>query len=310
MSNIIGITTFSNDDLLYIYLEQLSKSPIVNKYKINLFTEPGYNTGIDNVISKFSFLNLSLKVRERVNCPMVGFHNLLRSYDECAEECDEFFILGEDDLLPSLNYLEYCEEVYNKFLSKLDRVFCCAHKRRGESELDGSPNMLIGDYQLTSPGCIRKDIWIKYVRPYLCNDLFNNPSQFYVDNFSNIRIHPFEHMHWDGCLDKISTKHELFTIKPDKARTCHVGLRGIHSKGSAPQGNLEKRVSQWKELIKNPEKLRSLSITPTDIVSINLDENIPFKNLKLDLERNQSLSSPIWYDVNNNFKDYVVNEKI
>ncbi len=306
MSNLVAITTYSNPDLLWIYLDQLSASPIRNQFKYRLFTEPGYDKEIDEVVKHFSFLDISLKVRERhKECPLTGFYNITQSYIEAAEETDEYVIPGEDDLLPVKGVLEFYDEVYRKFLKGYDRIFCLAHKRRPENELKGDPNVLIGDYQLTSPSCISKEMILKYVKPHATEEIFNDPIQYYWKNFNNIRLKPYDHQHWDGFWERCMLSANLFALKPDQARSCHVGLRGIHSKGFAPKGILMEKVEQYKELIRDGDKLRSLSHMPSDMVVADLDKIVEYTDLKLDTERNLAKASSFWYDPENEFKNYI-----
>jgi len=96
----------------------------------------------------------------------------------------------------------------------------------------------------------------------------------------------------------------LFALKPDQARSMHVGLSGIFCKGDPPQGTLEERVSQWRELIKDGDKLRSLSTIPSDMVVTN-PQGPYWEDLKLDTERNLSKASTWFYDEHNDFKNYI-----
>lgn len=303
MSNIVAITTYSNPDLLWIYLEQLCASPIRDKFKYRLFTEPGYDKEIDEVVKQYSFLDISLKVRERhKTCPLTGFHNIIQSYIEAAEETDEYIIPGEDDLLPVKGVLEFYDDVYRKFLKDSEKIFCLAHKRRQENELIGDPNILIGDYQLTSPSCISKEMVLKYVKPWAMEDLFDDPYGFYFQHFNSLRLPWNIHHHWDGFWERCMLKANLFALKPDQARSCHVGLRGIHSKGFAPIGTLKEKVEKYKELIKDGEKLRSFSSMPGDIVVADLDNEVKYKDLVLDIDRNKARASSWFYDKMNDFK--------
>lgn len=305
MSNVVAITTYSNPDLLWIYLDQLCYSPIRNQFKYRLFTEPGYDKEIDEVVKHFSFLDISLKVRERhKECPLTGFHNILEGYRDAIQEADEYIILGEDDLIPVTGYLEFNDQVYRKFLSKYERIFCVGHKRRPENEQIGDPNILIADYQMTSPSCVSVKAVEKYLLPHLTDELYNSPVEYYCRYFGDSRLKVWEHSHHDGFLERVMWKNKLFGLKPDQAVSGHVGLRGIHSKGIAPTGNLEQRIAQYKELMKDGNKLRSLSSMPADMV-VAPNWNQKFGDLKLDAERNLAKASSWWYDTENEFKKYI-----
>tara|TARA_Y100000592_G_scaffold74410_1_gene116021 strand:- start:7379 stop:8056 length:678 start_codon:yes stop_codon:yes gene_type:complete len=222
-----------------------------------------------------------------------------------AIEADEFVIIGEEDMLPTEDYLRFNRVCYEKYLSKYDRIFAIAHKRRPEVEQQGYGDVLIGDYQLTSPSCISVKAIDNYITPYLQDELFfSNPIAYNMQRFNNLRIAPHDHTHHDGALERMMLANNLFALKPDQARSMHVGLSGIFCRGNPPQGTLEERVAQWRELIKDGDKLRSLSTIPSDIVVTN-PQGPYWEDLKLDTERNLAKASTWFYDDANDFKDYI-----
>lgn len=307
--NVIAITIYNKPDLLYLYLEQLEKSGELENYKLRLHTEEGYDPEEDKVIEDFKKRNPSvdtkLYVKQKINCPIVGFHNILSSYPMSAAEADEFVIIGEEDMLPTEDYLRFNRVCYEKYLSKYDRIFAIAHKRRPEAENQGYGDVLMGDYQLTSPSCISVKAIDNYITPHLQDELFfSNPIAYNMERFGNLRIAPHDHTHHDGALERMMLANNLFALKPDQARSMHVGLSGIFCRGNPPQGTLEERVSQWRELIKDGDKLRSLSTIPWDMVVTN-SQGPYWEDLKLDTERNLSKASTWFFDENNDFKNYI-----
>lgn len=311
--NVIAITAYNKPDLLFLYLEQLYKEESIHDYKIRIYTEEGYDKEEDEVIDIYKNKNInvdiSLIIRSKhPSCPLTGFHNILTSYALAAREAKDFVIIGEEDMLPTKDYIQFNKKCYDEFLSKYDQIFCIAHKRRAEVEKIGDAEILIGDYQCTSPSCVSVNAIKKYMIPFLCNPLFfSHPIQFYSSIFSESRILPNDHTHHDGAIERIMEHYNLFALKPDQARSMHVGLSGIFCVGDAPKGTLQERIDQWRELIKDGDKLRSLSKLPQDIVVTN-PEGPVWNNLHLDLDRDKAKASSWWYDVNNNFKKYI-NEK-
>tara|TARA_Y100001937_G_scaffold45416_2_gene63805 strand:+ start:6853 stop:7782 length:930 start_codon:yes stop_codon:yes gene_type:complete len=307
--NVIAITIYNKPDLLYLYLEQLEKSGELKNYKLRLHTEEGYDPEENVVIEDFKKRNpdvdTKLYIKRKINCPLTGFHNILSSYTMSAIEADEFVIIGEEDMLPTEDYLRFNRVCYEKYLSKYDRIFAIAHKRRPEVEQQGYGDVLIGDYQLTSPSCISVKAIDNYITPYLQDELFfSNPIAYNMQRFNNLRIAPHDHTHHDGALERMMLANNLFALKPDQARSMHVGLSGIFCRGNPPQGTLEERVAQWRELIKDGDKLRSLSTIPSDIVVTN-PQGPYWEDLKLDTERNLAKASTWFYDDANDFKDYI-----
>ena len=310
--NVIAITIYNKPDLLYLYLEQLEKSGELKNYKLRLHTEEGYDPEENVVIEDFKKRNpdvdTKLYIKRKINCPLTGFHNILSSYTMSAIEADEFVIIGEEDMLPTEDYLRFNRVCYEKYLSKYDRIFAIAHKRRPEVEQQGHGDVLMGDYQLTSPSCISVKAIDNYITPYLQDELFfSNPIAYNMQRFNNLRIAPHDHTHHDGALERMMLANNLFALKPDQARSMHFGLSGIFCRGNPPQGTLEERIAQWRELIKDGDMLRSLSTIPSDIVVTN-PQGPYWEDLKLDTERNLCKASTWFYDDENQFRDYIKNK--
>ena len=240
-----------------------------------------------------------------------GFYNILSAYLYAADQKDagEFVIVGEEDMLPTKDYIRFNKYIYDNFLKRYPQIMGAAHKRRPEAELNGDPELLMGDYQCTSLSVISIDAINKYLRPFLSNELiYIDPVKFYFEKFPFSRINANDHTHHDGAIERIMEYFKLFVLKPDQTRSMHVGLSGIFCKGKAPEGSFESRISQWRELIKDGDKLRSLSNLPQDLVVT--DPNGPeWNKLNLDINRNLCKASSWWYDTNNNFKTYINNEE-
>jgi len=308
--NIIAITAYNKPDLLYIHLEQIYKDINISNYKIRIHTEIGYDKEEDVVINyyknKYPNIDLKLIIKEKhPKCSLVGFHNILSSYTISAEEASEYVIIGEEDILPTEDYIRFNDYIYRNYLEKYDRIFCVAHKRRPETDLIGDPEVLIGDYQCTSPSCVSVKTIQKYLKPFFEKSLFfEDIVHFNNIFFANSRIKPWEHTHHDGAIERIMEFFNLFALKPDQTRSMHVGLSGIFCGGTPPQGNLEERVLQWKELIKDGDKIRKLSTHPQDIV-VTDPKGPKWDFLKLDINRNQAKASSWWYDTKNEFKKYI-----
>lgn len=302
--NIVAITFYNKPELLYIYLEQLVKSGVVNDFKIRLHTEEGYSDEEDYVIGQYRKYIKDLKVFVKKKYgQLTGFNNILSSYIMSAEEGCDYMIVGEEDILPTLDYLTFNSYCY-KFLKKYERIMCVAHKRRPETELDGYGEVMIGDYQCTSPSCISSRAITKYLVPEITHELMMNPIDYYRNKYPNSRIAFNDHIHHDGFIERVMEKYKLFVLKPDAARSMHVGLSGVFCQGTPPQGTFEERLSQWRELIKDGDRLRSLSNRPGDLVVVD-DKGPDWQYLILDTDRTKAKASSWWYDTKNEFKDYI-----
>jgi hypothetical protein len=310
--NTIAIVAFNKPDLLYLYLEQIFCEPTIEEYQIQIHTEEGYDKEQDDVLKfykdKFPKVDISqvLKPKHGV-CPLAGFHNILSNYVYAADKkrAGDFVIVGEEDMIPTQDYIRFNKYIYDNFLKKYPRIMGAAHKRRAEAEKEGNPELLLGDYQCTSLSVISTDVINKYLKSPLSDPLlYSNPLLFYGLKYPLSRIAPLDHTHHDGAIERIMDSNKLFVLKPDQSRSMHVGLSGVFCKGKAPEGTLKERVEQWRELIKDGDKLRSLSNLPEDLV-VTDPKGPEWNSLELDLERNKCRASTWFYDPNNEFKKYI-----
>jgi len=310
--NTIAIVAFNKPDLLYLYLEQIFCEPTINDYQIQIHTEAGYDKEQDDILDyysdKFPESDITQIVKTNMEaCKLPGFYNILSTYLYAADKkrAGDFIILGEEDMIPTQDYIRFNKYIYDNFLKKYPRIMGAAHKRRPEAETEGDPELLMGDHQCTSLSVISSQAVNKYLRPILAEELlYTNPLLFYNLKYPSSRIDPNDHTHHDGAIERIMDANKLFVLKPDQSRSMHVGLSGVFCKGKAPEGTLEERVSQWRELIKDGEKLRSLSNLPEDLV-VTDPKGPEWNSLELDLERNKCRASTWFYDPNNEFKKYI-----
>ena len=310
--NTIAIVAFNKPDLLYLYLEQIFCEPTINDYQIQIHTEAGYDKEQDDILDyysdKFPESDITQIVKTDMEaCKLPGFYNILSTYLYAADKkrAGDFIILGEEDMIPTQDYIRFNKYIYDNFLKKYPRIMGAAHKRRPEAETEGDPQLLMGDHQCTSLSVISSQAVNKYLRPILAEELlYTNPLLFYNLKYPSSRIDPNDHTHHDGAIERIMDANKLFVLKPDQSRSMHVGLSGVFCKGKAPEGTLEERVSQWRELIKDGEKLRSLSNLPEDLV-VTDPKGPEWDSLDLDLERDKCRASTWFYDPNNEFKKYI-----
>jgi len=310
MSNVIAITTHNRAELLKLNLIQLARDDMIYEHKVRVYVNEGFNEEVCDVIDWFidymPDIDIAIRIQNKQKCPLPGYHNILNTYALAANESDEYVIIGEEDIIPTDDYIRFNREVYYKFLKKYERIFCVAHKRRPETELHGHPEILIGDTQCTSPTCISVKSIKKYMVPiFERQNFWLDPVSYNNTYHRDSRIPPNVMVHHDGQIERIIELNELFALKPDQARTMHVGLSGIHCQGDEPQGTLNERLEQYKILIEEGgDALRARAGNPQDIVAIPLDGPL-WSNLRLDTERTQACASSWWYDPENKFKEYI-----
>ena len=309
--NTIAIVAYNKSDLLYLYLEQLFCDPTITDYQIQIHTEEGHDADQNDVIKhykdKYPESTIYQIVKPKTPCPLPGFHNILSTYLYAGDKsrAGDFMIVGEEDMIPTQDYIRFNKYIYDNFLKKYPRIMGAAHKRRPEAEKDGCADVLMGDYQCTSLSVISTEAINKYLKPVLSDPLlYTNPQLFYSLKYPLSRIAPLDHTHHDGAIERIMVDNKLFVLKPDQSRSMHVGLSGVFCKGEPPKGTFEERIKQWRELIKDGDKLRSLSSLPDDLV-VTDPAGPEWDSLYLDIDRSNCKASSWWFDQDNEFKEYI-----
>jgi len=299
------ITAYNKPECLYMGLDNIKND--LHGYKVIVLTQEGYDKEQDKVLEHYkNTIDIERRFIERnPKDNFIGMRTILSCYTLGAELVKDYIILLEEDIIPTKDYIKFNEILYNKFLKKYDRIFCGAHKRREETEIYGDPRIVIGDYQCTSPTVVTCDSLRKIFTQYVTEELYQNTYGYYYKYFGNSRIHPGEHMHQDGFIERVMEKYKLFSLKPDLARSSHVGLNGatLKSKYISPE-KLEDKLKDLNYFFNNHEYTKSLSSSPRDIVFAP-DSHTPVYDLEIDHERNRAVASSWWYDYNNEFSKYV-----
>lgn len=312
--NVISIVTFGRPELLKINFEQLLVQPELKDFKLMVFTEEGHDPGIDELLEWMRGEGVceveSIERSRKSNkCPLPAFDNIMESYRLAASETDEFVVVLEEDIIPTQDYLAFNTDVYRRFLRRYDRLFCVAHKRRPETELGGNPSVLIGDIQLTSPSCISKSVIEEYMLPWYDKPFFfENPPQFNRMNFWMLRNAAGQHFHHDGQIERMAEYAKMFTLKPDAARSMHVGVGGIHCKAKELEGKTWKeKYDIFKEIIWNQEgdKLRDMVENYKRDMCVVDPKGPDWYHLRIDTNRDQAKASSWSFDPTNSFKEYI-----
>ena len=121
--NTIIIVAYNKPDLLYLYLEQLYSEPTIADYQIQINTEVGYDPEQDHVLSLYKKTRPDVEIKQFIkpkhpSCPLPGYYNILSSYLYAADQEDagEFVIVGEEDILPTKDYIRYNKYIYDNYL--------------------------------------------------------------------------------------------------------------------------------------------------------------------------------------------------
>lgn len=313
--NVISIVCHSRPECLQMVLMNLLKNKELENYLVYFFLDYRFNTDIIKVINCFKKEHKKIRIKcrtgiESEKSPMPAFYNIMTSYKEAAEFAEEFVLPLEEDILPSYDYLRFHEEIYYKYLNKYDRLFCCCHKIRWETEKEGRPDVVIADYNLTSPSCISVKNIKNLIIPLLDSPNFmENPSEFNRTHWNDLRNPPGHHIHHDGQLERIGESNKMWSLRPDQARSMHIGIGGAFCGGIGPTGTIEEKIKWYKDKIKSPDELRKFSNSPRDIVVINPE--IPkWDTIKLDINRDLAKSSTWLFDNNNAFKSYIEGDNL
>lgn len=327
MKNTIAITCYQRPEFLWATLCSYLACPEINDYNIFFFPDHGYDLDTLVIINWFkTMVKTTVKVfpKDHRKNRQLASYNIMDSYRISLDESNaEYLIIGEEDTPVSKDFLRFNHYCYEEFLSKYPRIFCVAHKRRHVVHKPGRPDVLIGDPQCTSPTCITSKAVIDYMLPVMrLPGYFEDPQAFFNAYYPNSRIRP-EHGHidHDGAIERIIEANNLFAIKPDHARTNHIGFVGGHLNdgrylGHKLTGTLEEKclalrkilgdgidtMKQFATHIPDQEKKEWVGITYAHV-------DCEWDKLILDLDRNLAIGSEWYYDDNNEFKKYIESTK-
>lgn len=308
--NVIAIVTHSRPECLQIHLEQLLKNPELPEYLVHFFVDYGAHPEIFQVIKEFRRSHKDIKVTSRTQTdasksPLPAFYNIFSAYEIAAKETDEYVLPTEEDIVPTEDYLRYHRVVYDKFLSKYDRIFCVSTKRRQLPDI-GDPKYLIGDRQLCQPTCISKESIEKYIIPRIEERDWWMPIDYNRRVWPGLRNEPTHHIHHDGQLERIAETNDLFCLKPDHARSGHIGVAGQHFNGKVQGKTRAEKIAWLKSVMHDTKALEEASDNPYDMIAI--PETLEWTTLELDLDRDKVITQKADFDPNNSFKEYIINE--
>lgn len=320
---VIAISCYQRPEFLYVTLKSYLACPEINNYDIYFFPDHGHDPELSVIFYWFkSAVKTEVKVfpKDHRKNNQLASYNIMDSYRIALEESNApYLVIGEEDTPVSSDFLRFNHECYSKFLTKYPKIFCVAHKRRHVVHLDGDPSILIGDPQCTSPTCITREAVEKYMLPVMkMPGYFEDPASFFAKHYPNSRIKP-EHGHidHDGAIERIIEANGLYAIKPDKARTNHIGFVGGHLiqnryLGYKLPGTLDEKIKALEYILsRGLEDMKKFAThipeeEKKDWVGItfaNLESK--WEHLELDLDRNKALSSPSFYDDSNTFAKYI-----
>lgn len=326
MKPVIAISCYQRPEFLYYTLQSYLANPEIGNFDIFFFPDHGYDPDTLEVINRFEKevnpLGVDVDVfpmKHRRNKQLASY-NIMTSYSTSLQHSDApYLIIGEEDTPVSNDFLRFNTYCHDNFLAKYPRIFCVAHKRRHGVHLPGDPSLLIGDPQCTSPTCITREAVEKYMEPVMAMPgYFEDPARFFSQHYPNSRIKGYHnHIDHDGAIERIIEANDLYAIKPDHARTNHIGFVGGHLSdgrylGHKLQGSLDDKIRQlglilhagidtmkaYATHVPNQEKKDWVGITYADV-------NCQWTKLELDLDRNRVKSSESFYDESNTFKAYI-----
>jgi len=309
--NVIAIVAHSRPECLHIHLEQLLKNKELPDYLVYFFLDFGYHPDTLKVIKWFKQQHKHIRIKMQTEtdsktCQLSAFYNIFDAYRTAVKFADEFVIPGEEDIIPTEDYLRYNKAVYDNFLSKYDKIFCVGTKRRQLNDMEGDPELLIGDIQLCQPTCISNKVINKLIIPLMDMPNFWIPPLFNQTTWPQSRNNPDHHIHHDGQLERMAECNNMFCLKPDHARSGHIGVGGQHFNGKVEGNTLYEKVRYMKSLMYSTDKLKDASENKRDMCCV--PKTLEWTDLRLDLERTLVKTQSADFDPDNKFAAYIKTE--
>lgn len=317
---VISFACYKRPQFLKVNLLQLLKNKEgEGKYNVFFSLDVGHDPKVEQLIDWFTKTGYAKDVysfrltKEMKKSLMPATDNIIWSYIGALNFTDSYILPAEEDIIFAEDYIRFNEAVINKYLVnnypyRLNRIGWVAHKIRRDP-IDGDSELLIGDYQSTSPSAITVDTLRTYLLPHFMSlSWYTNPIQYNQLMFPKSRIPHDSFLDHDCMIERIMEAHRLFVLKPDHARSAHIGFTGgITGKEKGEDlSNYEfdKQVEILQSILYDTEALKAKAhVNKHDI--IGLPKLKPWNDLDLDIYRSAKSSS--WhYDTNNEFKDFVL----
>jgi len=296
----------------------MAQSMSLDNFRVHFFLEHQYHPDIMTVIQAFiktnPNLDVDLTVRTERKHPFLASFNILDSYRESCQRSLDYFILAEEDILPSRDFLAFHDYVYYRWMINRPKIWGICHKRRHETEVPGDPSIVVGDSHCTSLALADVQGIKMFLLEHLCDEYFKTPHTYAARVFPDSQYAPGDHMDHDGQLERIMELNSLWCLRPDQGRTMHAGFYGgnehyynIKKRGEEFSGDtyLEK-ANQIKAILHDSGAMKErMHEYKEQIVSIDLD-GYDWDRIDLDVDRTRCPGSPWFQDTENKFKDYYV----
>lgn len=199
-------------------------------------------------------------------------YNVLTSYLQALEMEPELVHLVEEDVLVSVDYLEFHRTAHRTVPSAFSVSAC----RNQQFPVGTEPPpvadcvYLHGSYQ--SIGVSFKPHRLAQVLRHANPSYFSNPIAYCKTKFPNTAI-PIGNAEQDGLIHRVIEEGGFSTAYPMIPRAYHVGFSGYHRKGTELIGTIEQRAQQILDM--STDDLNRHALSYPDHVAVPLDKLNP-----------------------------------
>jgi GT2 family glycosyltransferase len=259
MRDRVIVPTFQRPELLWLCLERLFECQEVKDMDVYVYVDahcgqPPPIEEIWRVIANVDAVNLRLRLMAPHSYDGNSY-NVLTAYSEAYEDgCDRIFEI-EDDVLVTPDFFTW---QYRQFAKRSDWFAVVGAKNPRTRIPDSCKDAYetVGE-NLVSLGVGYPRETIKWVLPHIRPEYFSNPERYCKKTFPQFHIAGAEQ---DGLLQRIMLEDPRPIAWAAPVRAWHAGWWGYSRKDTQrPQGTLEERVVQVREIIADPKRLHEIS---------------------------------------------------
>lgn len=282
--NWILIPIWRRPELLFFTLESLSKCRGIENYGVYFMLDGGFDPANLEIIKRFPFKTYEiLEMQERGGCD----RSIPESMKRVSDLSDDFFMILDDDMRVSKDYLELMEYCYGHF--KNDRLLSVSPIGLKNEDVELVYSILrfkgTGEMFLKQP-------FDKYVRPHFGEEYYSSVGLFqYTDRYFEKYFLEYggSVLSWDGLVDRILKKNGLYSLITDVPRCHEIGFYGAHKPIVFPEYfklSLEKKILFLDDFIKR-RKVRDLYSLYKETYR-DIEEDHEWKDLVLEGSLNES----------------------
>ena len=282
LKKICIIPAYDRPEYLYLCLEKIVETNEYHDIKIIVSLDLNYNPNNLDVIDKFNnILNITLTSNNInvSNKEMKQSFHLLSAYKKYYNmHKPDLIYMIEDDIIISKDFFSFHEDIHKLHSNTFVSIVSEPNNFKG---LPGSNNDIyhspMSDYQSLGV-CFNANKLNEFILCHNVSEYYKNPNHYLLNKFPNSK---YNNKWWeqDGMIRRVLESLNVTPIYACTPRCYHAGYYGYHRPGNRPNGTLNEKINELRNIIFNQELLNSKQEVYKDSFICNLNTSHDKLNL-------------------------------